>query len=283
MKNLQKLFPCYVIFLIWVVEMSVYWIHFPGYDFGWVVVGLALYIINLEDFQSIANSRCNFGNLAYFTLIGLGSFLVLTAWRYKWYYSATPAFGLIFSLGIQLLIIAQVQSIYGFSNAKKLIYPFLFLYISVPLPAQVWDSIVHTLQSAITDMTSGALVLVGFPVTVRGTLIQLNSTTFSVEEACSGVKSLQTNLMLSAFLAKVTLNPGLGRLVLILLGLVAAVFGNIVRTFMLVVCVNYFGISTFETFHFYMGWMVLVIGGVIIFGAKNLIWRVQNYEPNYES
>ena len=81
-------------------------------------------------------------------------------------------------------------------------FPFCFLLVAVPWPSRVEDFAVQGLMRLVAAVTVEVVGILGIPAIPRGNLLEIASGVVSVNEACSGVRSLQTSLMVALFLGE---------------------------------------------------------------------------------
>jgi exosortase len=118
------------------------------------------------------------------------------------------------------------------------------------------------LLAAVTTEVVGVF---GVPAMQRGNLLEIGSGIVSVNEACSGVRSLQTSLMLALFLGEWYRLRYWVRLALVPTSLLIAFFANVGRTSFLTWSAARLGIARIESLHSSAGVAVVVI----VFG---LLW-----------
>ena len=104
-----------------------------------------------------------------------------------------------------------------------------------------------------------SLNLLGIPALQRGNVIEIASGLIGIEEACSGVRSLQATLMISLFLGELYAFNVPRRVLLVLLGGLLAFLCNLVRTAILVwIGVNR-GIDAIHSWHDPAGFSILIV------------------------
>ena len=121
----------------------------------------------------------------------------------------------------------------GVRQALHFTFPLLFCFTALPWPVWLDNWIVQSLMRGNASVCAELLTWSGTPALAEGNLIQVSERWVNVEEACSGIRSLQTAFMMSLFLGefhRLTIPRRLG--------LVAASFGvafllNIGRTLLL--------------------------------------------------
>ncbi len=141
---------------------------------------------------------------------------------------------------LPLILLGGTWYLAGWKAAKITLFPFLFLWISIPLPSTNQATV--QLQVIATELGHWGGNLLGVDTYVQGT--DLRSTgdhwgSFSIEGGCSGMNSLMALFMISfawAYLAKVAMWK---KLILCLSALPIAIIGNGVRITSIVFMAEY--------------------------------------------
>jgi hypothetical protein len=108
----------------------------------------------------------------------------------------------------------------------------------------------------------------GYEALRPGTLIVIPSGVLGVEEACSGVRSLQSGLMVSLFFGELLRLVARRRVMLIGVAVGAALVGNIIRSSLLAVVASRQGVAALAVWHDPAGIMVLLVTfGTVMFFA----------------
>ena len=81
-----------------------------------------------------------------------------------------------------------------------LAFPVLFCMTALPWPVWMEDYMVQSLMRGNARICAELMTLFGQPALAEGNLIQVGKAWVNVEEACSGIRSLQTAFMVSLFL-----------------------------------------------------------------------------------
>jgi exosortase len=102
------------------------------------------------------------------------------------------------------------------------------------------------------------LNVIGVPAQQVGSLIHLPNGTVGVDEACSGIRSLQSTLMATAFIGHLTLRTGVLQCSLLIIGVGLAIFGNLLRSLFLSYSANANGPAAIDRFHDTAGWSILL-------------------------
>ena len=147
----------------------------------------------------------------------------------------------------------------GRAALRKLLFPAAFMLLGIPWPTFVENAISFPLMQLVTQWSVGLIHLLGYPATAAGTTITLTNCTVGVEEACSGLRSLQTALMVGAAAGELARLRTGARLALVLVAFVMALAGNQVRVLMLVMAGMAGGNSSVASMHDAAGYVVLAI------------------------
>ena len=173
------------------------------------------------------------------------------------------------SLGIALFLSANLLYAGGRRTFRHFVFPLVFFFLAVPIPKIVWNPIVFSLQSMITWLNVETLNLMGIPAMKVGHVIQLPRCTVGVDEACSGIRSLQSSLMAALFVGDLMLRRPGSRVVFLVAGLVLAVIGNFLRSLYLSLTANRLGPEGLKAVHDTAGWSVLIFTAA---GVVALAW-----------
>src|SRR5205823_5621595 len=121
----------------------------------------------------------------------------------------------------------------GWPWAKHFAFPLSFLLLAVPWPARM-EAIAQPLMRADATVTSEICSALDIPAIQSGNLIEISVGLIGIEEACSGIRSLQATLMLSLFFGEFFMLSVSRRWMLIVIAAVAAFVFNVGRTVVLV-------------------------------------------------
>ena len=258
----------------WVWDLHVHWEAMVEFQHGWLVVPLAGYLawerlIGCPKSEPASTVR---GPLL---LALLGAPLVLVAELYKNAVASTPSSSFALSVGCCCFITAIVWSQHGWPVARRFLFPLLFVFVAVPIPKILWNPVVLGLQGLITALNVETLNLLGIPAQRSGNLIHLPRGTVGVDEACSGIRSLQSSIMAALFIADLTFKRGGAKVFFFVFGIVLAVVGNFGRSLFLSLTAASKGIQAVEGVHDTAGWSVLIFtaGGIAL-----LAWWVGRAE-----
>lgn len=164
-----------------------------------------------------------------------------------------------------MFIFGSVFFIFGYQIVKELIFPLCFLFLLVPVPAQIYSAMTIPLQLFVTKVSVSMAGIFSIPVFSEGNVIHLPDRTLQVVQACSGLRSLVSLLTLAAVYSFFTLKSNILRFTLFFTGFPVAIFVNIFRVLMMIVSFHYFNLNlTEDRVHSFFGMMVFILALIII-------------------
>lgn len=263
----------------WVWELSHQWAALVEYRFGWIVAMLAVYLA-WERWQTQPPARPG-AHWWVVLLLGLGgAALVLLAELYRIGLARTPTQAMFFSLGCAAFVLAHLLALTGWERTRHFLFPVLFFFVAVPIPKIVWNPIVFGLQSLVTFLNVEALNLLGIPAVQQAHVIRLPNTTVGVDEACSGVRSLQSSIMTALFIGDLTLRRAGWKVFFLFAGVALAVVGNFGRSLYLSLTAHRAGADALKAVHDSAGWSVLLFTAA---GIAALAWFVTRLEARLQA
>jgi exosortase len=252
------------------------WASDDNYSHGFLVVPLALFFA-WERREALARApvRPHAAGLA----IVAGSLLVLLA----------GLFGAeLFLTRISLVGVVGgiVLFVWGRDQFRILAFPIAFLVLMVPLPAIVFNQVAFPLQLIASRAGEAVIATAGIPVLREGNVLHLPGRALEVAEACSGIRSLVSLIMLAVVLGYFT-ESRLGPRVLITAAAVPiAILANAARvagTGLLSHWVSPAAADGF--FHSFSGWIVFLValGGLILVQRLIAAARAWQLRPQKEA
>ena len=150
-------------------------------------------------------------------------------------------------------------------------FPVLFFLVAVPWPRPQENAIMSWLMSHNTALCVEALHWLGYAAEQRGNLIAIPGALLGVEEACSGIRSLQSMIMVSLAIGEFFRLAWPRRVLLLFLGVSAALAGNSIRSLTLSVAACRSGSSAVDTIHDGTGLAVLAGASAVVLLAGRLM------------
>ncbi|HVE16879.1 MAG TPA: exosortase/archaeosortase family protein [Chthoniobacterales bacterium] len=248
---------------------SIEWSINAQYYYGWAVPLLAIYLAyeRAEHLPALHPPRTLVWPvllIAIFALPQPALRLVSEAnsdWRLiLWFMGASAvgvSFGLFFLAG-------------GWGAVRHFAFPVLFLATAIPWPSFAENGLVQGMMQLNASVSADFVTLCGVPAIATGNVIELPTGVLGVNEACSGIRSLQSTLMASIFLGGLYQISPLARVALVASGVGLAFFFNVVRTVFLSWQGAFHGIEATEKWHDSAGFVIL--GTVLV-----CLWLISRY------
>lgn len=258
----------------WLRDLSFQWASLVEYRFGWMVLVLAVFL-GWERWPNRPRDDRPAPLAISLALAGLGLPCVLLAELYKIGVARVPSSSFLLSVGTFLFLAAGVLQAAGPRTFRHFLFPLLFFLVAVPLPKLLWNPVVLGLQGLITRLNVEALNLLGIPAQQFGNVIQLPNTQVGVDEACSGVRSLQSSVMAGLFVGDLMLRRPGWKVVFLGAGVALAIVGNFGRALSLALAAHRGGSSALDAIHDTAGWSVLAFTAA---GVALLAWWFSRLE-----
>ncbi len=170
------------------------------------------------------------------------------------------------------LVAGVVVYFYGFPMLKELLFPIFILLFMIPVPSQVFSKLTIPLQLFVSKVSAGIADLIGVSIFRQGNVLHTPEQSFQVVQACSGLRSMITLLILSALYGYFTLRSNVLRTLLFFSGIPVAILVNIIRVLMMVLVAYYFSYDLTEgTIHTLFGLSIFVIALFFLFLIQNFL------------
>ena len=254
-----------VLALLWlevINQLKAEWSLNPQYGYGWSVPFLALYLLWRRWPHRPAPApppRKLPGRLLPAAAAVICAFLFLPL---RFVAEANPDWRLIswaFTLVVIALTLGCLFLMGGLPWLRHFAFPIVFFLVAVPWPMHLEQVVVQNLMRAVTGINVALLNVVGIPALQLGNVIEVGAGLIGIEEACSGVRSLQATLMVSLFLGELYAFKIRPRILLGAAGALLAFFCNLVRTALLVWIGTRNGTKAIEAWHDPAGLTILSV------------------------
>ena len=275
-----------VLFLsaLWFVlcrQLSGEWAVNQQYSFGWFVPLFALYLFWLRWQDAppakVSNSKSPISNSIAFAL-GIAALLLLLPIRL--FEIANPEWRLLAWLhatAVVTLTLLLIWRVGGRPWLRHFAFPVVFILIAVPWPTAVETPIIQGLMRVVASVAAETAMLLGIPAQVQGNLIGVSNGLVGVNEACSGIRSLQTSLMIGLLFGEVK-RLSIGRRIALIMGAVLiALLANFVRAVFLVVIAATKNISEISRWHDLAGYTIIAL---VFFGTIALAYLLGRKNPS---
>jgi exosortase len=177
-------------------------------------------------------------------------------------------------------IIGAVLLLGGTAYLRVFFFPLFLLFFMVPIPAIIYNQITFPLQILASRVAENTIDLLQIPVIRQGNLLILPQQTLNVVEACSGIRSLLTLTFLSLVYGYFFEARTWVRIVLFLSTIPIAIAANAGRVAFTGVVSQFKPELAEGWFHEAQGWVIFMIGLVILLAFHQLIIRTSNFINN---
>lgn len=165
-----------------------------------------------------------------------------------------------------------VLYVWGRHHSRILLFPLAFLLLMIPLPAIIFNQIAFPLQLLASRAGEAVISLAGIPVVREGNVLQLPSKTLEVAEACSGIRSLVSLIMLAIVLGHFTERRIGRRFVIALAAVPIAIAANAARVAGTGLASELVSPAAAEGFlHTFSGWLVFVVAFVGLVAVQRML------------
>jgi exosortase len=226
------------------------WMSDDNYSHGFFVLPLALYFA-WERRAALAEATRRPGTL------GLALLVVSLLVRVAGVLGSDLFLTRVSLIGV---IAGTIWFVWGQRHARILAFPILFLLLMIPLPAVLFNQLAFPLQLFASRVGETVIALAGIPVLREGNVLHVPAATLEVAEACSGIRSLVSLVMLAVVLGYFTGHGTRARTVLALAAIPIAVLANAARVAGTALSAEWIGPEAAQGFfHTFSGWLMFVI------------------------
>jgi exosortase len=268
-----SLSPVLLCFALAIWQMRYDWTYDETYNYGWVVTPLMAYLFSVRWRDRPAPRPLPLAQRSIWGWVII-SLLLPACWLIR---EANPEWRLV-SMALAILAITSaclwLRELGGTAWMRHFMGALAFFAVSIPWPSELEKITAHFLMPVNAAAALEALQLLGVPATRAGNLIQLpGGGILGVEEACSGIRSLQATLMMALFLGELHRLRWVHRGLLLLIGIIVALLTNALRTIWLSKVGAQDGLSATHHLHDRAGLIVLAINSGLLLALAALLER----------
>ena len=259
-------------------QLRVDWSINPQYYYGWVVPLLALGLFHLRWISRPAASPPP-NTFALGLVLATVAVLLLPIRLAE---EANPEWRLVlWAHAVQAVLLTLCALYYagGRPWVKHCAFPVCFLLVAVPWPVPLEQFVIQNLMQSIAAITVEVVGWLNIPALQLGNVIQISGGLVGIDEACSGVRSVQTTLFASLFLGELYRFSGGRRFALTAAGILVALAANLARTSFLVWCASRRGLDRMHELHDTAGFVALVITMLGVWGLAQLLKGKKSISP----
>ncbi|EXI77232.1 MAG: exosortase A [Candidatus Accumulibacter appositus] len=240
------------------------WERSDTYAHGFIVPPITLWLI-WRIRASLAVLVPSYSFLAVLLFAGVG---------FAWLVGEVAAVNALSQFALVAMLILAVPAVLGWGIARRIAFPLLFLFFAVPFG----DFAMPKLMEWTAHFTILGLRSSGIPVHAEGLRFVIPTGSWSVVEACSGVRYLIASVTVGTLFAYLTYRSLRRRLAFVLVSFLVPVLANWVRAYMIVMIGHLSGNElAVGVDHLIYGWIFfgIVILAMFWIGAR---WREDEFE-----
>ena len=268
-RPLRTILPLIVLGALWFIlcrQLSGEWSLNEQYNYGWFVPFFALYLFWLrwQDRPRIEIRK----RQAVTLLLAIPALLLLLPIRL--FEIGNPDWrplGWIHTDSVATLTLLYIWSVGGKPWLRHFAFPIAFFFVAVPWVDPIETPIVQGLMRIVAAVAAETLTLFGIPAQLQGSLIRVSGGLVGVNEACSGVRSFQTSLMIGLLFGELKRLSILRRVLLVAGAAAIALVANFLRAFILVWIAATKGVPEITRWHDIAGYTIV---GAVFLGALGL-------------
>lgn len=171
-------------------------------------------------------------------------------------------------------LVGCIALVYGLQMIKELVYPLCTLILMIAPPNFVFERLTLWLQLLASRLGAAVLEALGYSVLREGNILEMVGIKLSVEEACSGIRSLVAILFMCVLYNYFFVEKKSMRVWILLFSIPIAILGNAVRIVATGVAGQYnhawVGGATHEAF----GYVSVVVAALGCIGVHMALVRV---------
>ena len=232
------------------------WLNHPNNSHGILVPLICLYFIwqKREKLTLTEVSGCGLGGAI---LIGSMGCYVL---------SLAGAVTVVSRLMIVSSLIGLVLFTLGKTIFKTVAFPLCFLFFMVPVPDSIVAIVAFPLQLFATKVSSFFIGMLSIPVYREGNMLYFAKTQLEVAEACSGIRSLISIIMISVIFLYLLKGGWIKRAIFFASAVPVALLANILRVSGTGVLAHFYGEKVARGFlHEFSGLAVFAFGFLLLY------------------
>jgi exosortase len=183
-----------------------------------------------------------------------------------------------FTSGFSILLLCVGSCLYffGLKITRKIAFPLLFLLFMFPLPMGAVAVFSFPLKLGVANLAAICLGAFGLPLFREGAVVHLARTTLTIDDPCSGIRSLISLLALGALIAYFSKIKALKKGILFIAAIPIAIFTNVLRVCALILAANWLGAQWAmpeHWFHTASGMGVFAVSLILLFFSMKMLER----------
>lgn len=168
-----------------------------------------------------------------------------------------------------------IALVYGFQMVRELTYPLCTLILMIAPPNFVFERLTLGLQLLASRLGAAALEALGYSVLREGNILEMVGIKLSVEEACSGIRSLVAIIFMCVLYNYFFVEKKSMRVWILLFAIPIAILGNAVRIVATGIAGQYNHAWVSGATHEAFGYVSVVVAAVGCIGVHLALLRLE--------
>jgi exosortase len=179
-------------------------------------------------------------------------------------------------------LVGYIAAVFGWRTVRELTYPLCTLILMVAPPTFIFERLTLSLQLLASRLGEFCLEALGYSVLREGNILEMVGIKLSVEEACSGIRSLLAIFFMCVLYNYFFVPSRSMQAVLLALAIPVAILGNALRIVITGVVSQYDPALVSGTAHEALGYVTVVAAALGVVGLHLLlqsiakVWRVHH-------
>jgi exosortase len=178
-------------------------------------------------------------------------------------------------------LVGYIAAVWGWRTVRELVYPLCTLILMIAPPSFIFERLTLSLQLLASRLGEVCLEALGYSVLREGNILEMVGIKLSVEEACSGIRSLVAIFFMCVLYNYFFVEGRSMKALLLVMAIPIAILGNAVRIVATGVAGQYNPALVSGATHEAFGYVSVVFAalGCVVFhlGMKSAVEKWRNY------
>ena len=171
-----------------------------------------------------------------------------------------------------LFLASAIVFLAGWRHLRVVAFPLAIVALSIPIPAILMTRITLPLQFAASAAAETTLTALRIPVLREGNVLVLANATLQVAEACSGVRSMMSLLVLAVIIARGMDRHALTRIAIVAAAVPVTIGVNAVRVTATALATEYYGVAAADgVVHETLGVLLFAASALLLVGCARVM------------
>ena len=242
-------------------HLAIEWRTNEQYEYGWGVPFLCLYMAWARWRGPVSPGQ----GRAWLAIVLAGWLAFALGELLRWHDPIWRLTAGLLAAGATLISIASFHRLGGLPLLRREAFPLAFAWTAVPWPLPLELVVTQNLLRFVTTFTITLLGLAGIPALQHGNAIELSNGVLGIDDACSGIRSLQAALMATLFLGEYFRLTPWQRVGLVAGGAIISFAFNCARVLTLALIFQRWGAATATQYHDTAGTIATAITFLAVF------------------